>query len=68
VEDKEPFQRMARTKRGVYPTASAISVSFNLLGIIIFIISCCDFVRFDAMVDSCLSSSNAFHVSVVRVK
>lgn len=38
VPKKRVFQRMARTERGVHPAASAISVSFDLLGITIFII------------------------------
>jgi hypothetical protein len=59
---------MAWIERGVHPVALAILVSFDSLGIIIFIILCCDFIRFNAMVDSCLPSSNAFHVSVVRVR
>jgi len=60
---------MARIERGVHLVALAISMSFDLLGIIIFIILCCDFVRFGAMVDSCLPLSNEFHVSaIVRVR
>lgn len=47
------FERMDRTERVVHPAASAISLLVDLPWMILLIISCCNFVRFGAMVEGC---------------